>query len=118
MAYQYAWSWNTAAAIATSVSLYWLLRYLLKQRYTQEYESLRKDAEARELQPPSFWDKGNFDRKAHCYSRALNWWLWSFRFLQSKSLELKLLCLAVQVSALITGYFVLAEPIYLESSSP
>jgi len=116
MAYQYAWSWNTAAAITTSVSLYWLLRYLLKRRYTKEYESLRRDAEALEMQPPSFWDKGAFGRKAHSYSRALSWWLWSFQFLQSEALGLKLLCLAVQASGLVAGYFVLAEPIYFESS--
>jgi small-conductance mechanosensitive channel len=85
-------------------------------RYTKEYESLKKDAEALELQSPSFWEKGYFDRKALCYSKALNRWLWSFQFLQSEALGLKVLCLAVQVSALVTGYFILAEPIYFESS--
>jgi hypothetical protein len=116
MAYQYAWSWNTAAAIGAGVSLYWLLRYLLKRRYINEYESLRKDAEALELQPPRFWESGVINRKSYSYEKALNWWLWSFQFLHSEALGLKVLCIAVQVCTLVAGYFVLTEPIYFESS--
>ena len=118
MTTQYAWSWNTVAAIGIGAALYWSFRYLLRRRYTKEYESLRKDAEALASQAPRFWEKGVIDRESYSYERALNWWLWSFQFLQSEALSLKVLCVAVQASTLVAAYFVFAEPIYFESSLP
>jgi hypothetical protein len=115
MTYSYAWSWNTAIAVVVAGSLYWLLRLLMKRRYTKEYVDISGDAAALERQPPPFWDRHSFNRKAQTFDRAFNWWLVTFAFLRSREPGLIALCLAVQIAWVIAVYFVLAEPIYFES---
>ncbi len=118
MYYEYAWSWNTAAAITASIVLYYLLRYMLKRKYIEDNESLKREAAELFLQPPLFWDNEHIDRMSVCYSKALNRWLWSFRYLSSGSLGLKLLCVAIQIAVVVTFYYGFTEPIYFESYSP
>ena len=112
--YSYGWSWNTVIALVVAGSLYWLLRLVMKRRYTKEYEHSSGDAAALERQRPAFWDGHSFNRKAQSFDRAFNWWLLTFGFLRSKEPMLIALCFAVQITWLIAVYFVIAEPLYFE----
>jgi hypothetical protein len=118
MTYSYGWSWNTVLALVVAGSLYWMLRVLMKRRYTKEYKSISGDAVALERQKPAFWDAHSFDRKKQSFDRAFNWWLLTFGFLRSKEPMLIALCFAVQITWLIAMYFVFAEPLYFEGHSP
>ena len=115
MTYSHAWSWNTAIAVVVAGALYWLLRLLMKRRYSKEYEDISGDAAALERQPPSFWNRHSFNRKAESFDRAFNWWLVTFGFIRSREPALIALCLAVQIAWVVAVYFVFAEPIYFES---
>lgn len=115
-------SWHTATAIVISIAATFGLRYLLKKRHPQEYESLRFEGELINKQDQMAnlgHDSSGYkpDNSKHHFESLLGKWLLTFGFLKLHDIPFTIYCLCTQVAIGTSLYFVLTEPIFAEWSS-